>query len=90
MIGTSPATTARLMTDSFAKMLVISALLGAVSGAIGMYLSYWLDISSGATIVLLESAIFVLVFAYSAIAGRRQVWVPAPGGDPLSTHAFDD
>ena len=30
-----PATTARLMTDSFARMLVLSAVLGAVSGAAG-------------------------------------------------------
>src|SRR5262245_15490700 len=51
----TPATTARLLTDSFARMLVLSVALGASSGALGMYASYWLDISSGATIVLLEA-----------------------------------
>ncbi len=85
-----PATTARLMTDSFARMLVLSSILGAVSGALGMYLSYWLDVASGATIVLLESAIFVLVFVISAITGRRQVWAPAPSDGPLPAYAFDD
>ncbi len=85
-----PATTARLLTDSFARMLVLSSLLGAVSGGVGMYLSYWLDISSGATIVLLEAAIFVVVFVVSAITGRRQVWAPAPADRAMPTQAFDD
>lgn len=85
-----PATTARLLTDSFARMLVLSSLLGAISGAIGMYLSYWLDISSGATIVLLEAGIFVVAFVISAISGRRQVWAPAPAAGPYAAHAFDD
>lgn len=85
-----PATTARLMTDSFARMLVLSSILGAVAGGIGMYLSYWLDISSGATIVLLESAIFVVVFIASAITGRRQVWAPAKPGDAHLAPASDD
>jgi manganese/iron transport system permease protein/iron/zinc/copper transport system permease protein len=85
-----PATTARLMTDSFSRMLVLSATLGAVSGALGMYLSYWLDISSGATIVLLESAIFVVVFAFDAITGRRQVWAPTATAGPSTVPAYDD
>lgn len=85
-----PATTARLMTDSFSRMLVLSAALGAVSGALGMYLSYWLDISSGATIVLLESAIFVVVFAFYAITGRRQVWAPVAVAGPNAAPAYDD
>jgi len=85
-----PATTARLITDSFARMLVYSSVLGAVSGALGMYLSYWLDISSGATIVLLEAAIFVVVFTIAAVSRRRQVWAPAPSPGPAPAHAFGD
>jgi manganese/iron transport system permease protein/iron/zinc/copper transport system permease protein len=85
-----PATTARLMTDSFARMLVLSSLLGAASGALGMYLSYWLDISSGATIVLLEAFIFGVVFVANAVRGRRSVWSTAPVEHPVRAHAFDD
>ncbi len=85
-----PATTARLMTDSFARMLVLSSALGAVSGALGMYASYWLDISSGATIVLLEAGIFGVVFVAAAISGRRRVWEPAPVAHGGAAHAFDD
>jgi ABC-type Mn2+/Zn2+ transport system permease subunit len=85
-----PATTARLLTDSFARMLVLSALFGAGAGALGMYASYWLDISSGATIVLLEAGGFVVAFAWSAARGRRGTWAPArPPSFPAAT-AVDD
>ena len=69
-----PSTTARLLTDSFARMIVLSTLIGASAGAIGMYLSYWLDVSSGATIILLEAAVFVIVFLGTTLARRRPSW----------------
>ena len=84
-----PATTARLLTDSFARMLVLSAAFGAGAGALGMYASYWLDVSSGATIVLLEAACFVIAFAWSAARGRRGTWQPAPASSVAAT-AYDD
>ena len=49
-----PAAVARLLTNSFSHMLGLSAVIGAVSGFVGMNLSYHLDISSGATIVLVS------------------------------------
>jgi ABC-type Mn2+/Zn2+ transport system permease subunit len=58
-----PAITARLMTDSFHRMTLLSMTIGAVSGVLGMYLSYYVDVASGATIVLLQSAIFGVVLA---------------------------
>ena len=70
-----PSTTARLMTDSFGRMIVISTLIGALAGGLGMYVSYWLDVSSGATIVLLEAALFVVTLLVVSIAGRRPRWV---------------
>ncbi len=73
-----PATTARLLTDSFGRMLILSALLGATAGAVGMYLSYWQDVSSGATIVLLEAAIFVLAFVWTSVGRHRSAWAAAP------------
>ena len=79
-----------MLTDSFARMLVLSALFGAGAGAFGMYASYWLDISSGATIVLLEAGGFVVAFAWSAARGRRGTWAPArPPSFPAAT-AVDD
>ena len=56
-----PAITARLLTDSFHRMTILSVAIGALSGVLGMYLSYYVDVASGATIVLLQSAIFGIV-----------------------------
>jgi manganese/iron transport system permease protein/iron/zinc/copper transport system permease protein len=47
-----PAATARMLTRSFARMLVLATLIGALCGFVGMNLSYHLDIASGPTIVL--------------------------------------
>jgi manganese/iron transport system permease protein/iron/zinc/copper transport system permease protein len=69
-----PSTTARLLTDSFGRMLVLSTAMGALAGLVGMYLSYWLDVSSGATIVLLEAAVFLAVFAATTTLRRRTSW----------------
>jgi manganese/iron transport system permease protein/iron/zinc/copper transport system permease protein len=85
-----PATTARLLTDSFARMLVLSAAFGAAAGAIGMYASYWLDISSGATIVLLEAGGFAVAFVWSVVRGRRGTWAAAPPPSYPAAAAADD
>ena len=69
-----PPVMARLLTDSFRRMLWISVVAGAVCGFVGVYLSYYLDWSSGATVVL--TAAFLFAIAY---AGRR-----APAAGPLS------
>ena len=68
-----PAVIARLVTDSFAKMLVVSTVVGAVCGAIGMYVSFYVDIASGAAIVLVMAAVFAVVYAASAIIARRRL-----------------
>jgi manganese/iron transport system permease protein/iron/zinc/copper transport system permease protein len=63
-----PAVIARMLTNSFARMLWLSSVVGAVCGLVGMYLSYHLDVSSGATIVLVEFAVFAIAFA---VTGRQ-------------------
>lgn len=65
-----PAVVARMLTNSFARMLVLSAGTGAVCGFVGMNLSYHLDIASGPTIVLTGAALFVVVLALSAFSAR--------------------
>ncbi len=66
-----PAITARLLTDSFGRMSVFSTIIGALTGLFGMYLSYTIDIASGASIVLLQAATFGVVLVVMSI--RRQV-----------------
>jgi manganese/iron transport system permease protein/iron/zinc/copper transport system permease protein len=65
-----PATVARMLTNSFARMLWLSTLIGALCGFVGMLLSYHLDVSSGATIVLVGAALFAVVFAVTGPRGR--------------------
>ena len=69
-----PSSTARMLTDSFGRMIVYSTALGAGSGLVGIYLSYWLDVSSGATIVLLEAAIFGVVSLVGWVLQRQTPW----------------
>lgn len=71
-----PAITARLLTDSFNRMAILSTIVGAATGLVGMYLSYYLDIASGASIVLLQAALFGVVLFISSLqknAGRRLI-----------------
>jgi ABC-type Mn2+/Zn2+ transport system permease subunit len=68
-----PPVVARMLTNSFAKMLVLSTTFGALAGLTGMYLSYHLDISSGAAIVLVNFAVFVVVYAVTGTSGLRRV-----------------
>lgn len=56
----APAVTARMMTDSFSRMLIYSLIIGAVTGVAGMYLSYIFNAASGATIVLFGALLFCL------------------------------
>jgi manganese/iron transport system permease protein/iron/zinc/copper transport system permease protein len=68
-----PAIVARLATDSFGKMLVLSTLVGAACGFAGMYVSFYFDVASGSTIVLVAAAVFALVFGFTAITARRRL-----------------
>ena len=66
-----PATIARLLTAHFGRMMVLSILIGSLSGAAGIYVSFHVDIASGASIILLQAALFVCVLAYTAWQTRR-------------------
>ena len=67
-----PPVIARSLTKRFQILLVISPIIGAVCGAGGMYLSYYLDISSAATIVLTAAALFIIVEA--GLLARSKLW----------------
>ncbi len=65
-----PPIVARLLTDSFRTMILLSTGTGAFCGVSGIYLSYFADVSSGASVVLFSAFIFVLALTYSAVRGR--------------------
>ena len=62
----TPASAARLLTYRFASLVWWASALGATMGALGMYASYYLNLASGATIVLVGTAIFLLAWVISA------------------------
>jgi manganese/iron transport system permease protein len=67
----TPAATAYLLTRRLVPMMLISALLGALSSVIGLYLSYYIDVVSGAAIVLTATFFFMLAFL---LGPRQRVW----------------
>ncbi len=66
-----PPVVARLLTNSFRRMVILSSGLGAACGLLGIYLSWYIDVSSGASVVLLSAALFVVALAYSGL--KRQL-----------------
>ena len=56
-----PPVIARYLTKRFSTLLVLSPIIGALCGAVGMFLSFYLDISSAATIVLTSAAVFLIL-----------------------------
>lgn len=68
-----PATTARMLTNSFGRMLLLATGIGALTGFVGMNLSYHLDVQSGPTIVLVGATLFVATFLTSGVRGRRRI-----------------
>ncbi len=59
MLITPPAT-AYLLTRRMARMMALAAVLGVLSGVVGLYLSFYAGIASGAAIVLVATALFLL------------------------------
>ena len=56
----TPAATAQLLTVRFAALMRLAIVIGVGSGVVGLYLSDWLRVASGATIVLVETALFLV------------------------------
>lgn len=68
----TPAAAAYLLSRRLATMMLISAAIGAISGVAGLYLSFYINVASGAVIVLVATTIFLLVFLFAP--GRGWVW----------------
>lgn len=67
-----PPVIARMITDSFSRMLVLSTVIGAACGFVGMYASYEADVPSGTMIVLTGAALFCLTLAFTGLRGLRR------------------
>jgi ABC-type Mn2+/Zn2+ transport system permease subunit len=68
----TPAATAYLLTRRLPAMMALAAFFGALSGVVGLYLSYHVSVASGAAIVLVCTALFFLALLFSPRRGL--VW----------------
>ncbi|MFN2152103.1 MAG: metal ABC transporter permease [Anaerolineales bacterium] len=66
----TPAASAYLLTKRLPVMMILAALFAALSGVVGLYLSYYLSIASGSAIVLTCTAIFGLVWGIQTLPQR--------------------
>jgi ABC-type Mn2+/Zn2+ transport system permease subunit len=91
----TPGCIGYLLTDRFNRMLLVAAASAVGSGFFGVYLSFFINASTGACIVLLQAALFLvaLLFApkHGLLAARRQrrlaaVASPAGGAPPPQTN----
>jgi manganese/iron transport system permease protein len=85
----APGATAYLLTDRFERMLVIASATAMGSAALGTILSFHIDGATGACIVLVQAAVFMLAFLFGPKHGLFVSWRrqsrPSPDSalDPL-------
>lgn len=73
----TPAATAYLLTRRLPVMMGLAAFFGALSGVIGLYFSYYVSVASGAAIVLVCTAFFLMALFFAPRRGVVWTWVRA-------------
>lgn len=63
----TPAATAYLLTHRLSTMMLLASIFASLSGVIGLYLSYYLSIASGAAIVLTATMFFIFAFGWKKV-----------------------
>jgi manganese/iron transport system permease protein len=64
-----PGSTAYLLVKELHQMMLYGAIIGTISSVAGMYISYYLNVPSGAAIVLVVSGLFFLTLLFSPTQG---------------------
>jgi ABC-type Mn2+/Zn2+ transport system permease subunit len=73
----TPGAAAYLLTRRLPAMMALAAVFGAISSLVGLYASYYLNIASGAAIVLTATIIFLLAFFFSPNRGLAWTYLRA-------------
>jgi manganese/iron transport system permease protein/iron/zinc/copper transport system permease protein len=68
-----PPIIGRLLTDRFERMMIYAMVTGGVTAFVGIYLSYFFDTSSGSTIVLVQTAVFLVALVINTLRGRNRM-----------------
>jgi manganese/iron transport system permease protein len=89
----TPGATAYLLTKRLSTMMAISAVIGAFSSVAGLYLSFYVNVASGAAVVLIATVIFLVAFLFAPRRGLLWRYRQARGsaataacGDMPSSH----
>jgi manganese transport system permease protein len=61
----TPGATAYLLTDRFDRMTILAVVSSSFSSVLGVYISYWSDIETGGSIVLVQTLIFLIAFLFA-------------------------
>ena len=72
----TPAAVGQLVASSFGRLVAVAIAVGVISPVVGLYLSYWLDSATGATIVLVETAAFGVALLVSRTPSRFPRTIP--------------
>jgi manganese/iron transport system permease protein len=76
----TPAATASLLVRRVHYIMALGAVIGAISSVVGLYVSYYAEVASGAAIVLTATVLFLLAFLFSPRRGLlAAVRTPVPG-----------
>jgi manganese/iron transport system permease protein len=70
----APGATAYLLTDRFERMLIIASATAMGSAALGTLISFHIDAATGACIVLVQAAVFLLAFVFGPKHGLLVAW----------------
>lgn len=82
----TPAATAQLVSVRYTRLMGTAIAVGVGSAIGGLYASYWLDVASGATIVLIQTGLFLvalLVGRSGPLRARRPL--PEPAAAPAAS-----
>jgi manganese/iron transport system permease protein len=71
----TPSATAYLLTRRLSTMMAVSAAIGAFSSVAGLYLSFYINVASGAVVVLTATVVFLVVFMLAPRRGVVWEWV---------------
>jgi ABC-type Mn2+/Zn2+ transport system permease subunit len=71
----TPAATAQLLVARFDRLMIVAVAVAVISTFVGLYLSFYLNVASGASIVLVETVAFMVALLISprsgVLRGRR-------------------
>ncbi|MBO3142597.1 metal ABC transporter permease [Dermatophilus congolensis] len=70
-----PGATAYLLTDRFERMLLLAPATSVACSVVGIYVSFWLDVSSGGIIVVLQGCLFGVVMLFAPRHGVISRWL---------------